>query len=105
MSYFKTTSLDEAAADFAAYLADVEKVVAIGENGEVRPLEVCEGEIVQTQDTIADFQSRNHKRTGYVTSPAGARIAWFHDFQARKGMPRVSLWVADYGTFRLVYFS
>jgi hypothetical protein len=101
-SAFTTDNITDAEVDFGAYLARETHTVPTGPDTE-RNLIIGEGEIVQTGDKTNDFLKNTHFSSGVEFTPAGARVTWIKGFQARKGANRLHVYIANYGTFRLVY--
>jgi hypothetical protein len=91
-----------AEADFGAFLMKEGYLVPV-EPGVDRPMRIDDGEIVLTYEPLANFTSRPHRRSGETVTAAGAKVLWFHEYQPRHGARRYTLYVGDYGDFRLAY--
>ena len=66
---------------------------------------VCEpDDVVQTSETVADFQAARSGTADEDETPLGILYVWENQ-QARKGARRGEVFVLDAGDFRLSYFS
>lgn len=80
------------------FFVDVLEIIGYG---------ICEDDVVETRDTVADFGLSRNLKSGQVDLASGARATYHYalNFQVRKGLARGDLIVMDFGEARAAYFS
>ena len=68
---------------------------------------ICDDDVVETRDTIEDFNLSRNLQSKQVELASGARATYHYalNFQVRKGLARGDLIVMDFGEARAAYFS